>query len=143
MGRVLTLVESFSSQVYGVAYKIKSNSLSETFENLNLREKCGYSLKQVIFHSHHDQYKTKPFRCVCYFANDDNFYYSSELDLNLLAQQIFKSVGPSGSNKSYLYNVCDALRKLAHDTDSKKSDEYLKNDEHIFQLEMIVKKLDK
>lgn len=143
LGRVLTLVESpmdtqnekKKKRVYGIAYKLKSTNLSVTINNLNFREKCGYSLKQIIFHHHHN--KDEPIKCLCYFANSDNHYYYPENDINKLAIQIYETIGPSGTNREYLYNACDAMRTLAKD-----NTEYLSYDSHLFQLENLVKKLD-
>jgi len=135
MGRVLTLVSAESlleKRVYGVAYKIRSTNLTETFQNLNLREKCGYSMQPVIFYQEND--KTRPIKCICYFANEDNHYYSPETDLKAQAYQIHRSVGPSGTNKEYLFNFCNALRDLA---DGKPLQ--LEYDSHLFKLEEIVK----
>ena len=141
LGRVLTLVETDneSNRVYGLAYKLKSTNLKETFAKLNLREKCGYSLRKVSFHSHNESRSSarEPITCVCYFANSDNYYYSPHLDDNLLAMQIFKTAGPSGTNKEYLYNFCRKLNELFDE-----KEEILKYDSHIFQLEKLVRNLE-
>ncbi len=137
MGRVLTLVSTDSlldKRVYGVAYKICSRNLKETFQNLNLREKCGYSMQPVIFYKNDD--KIEAIKCVCYFANEDNHYYSPEVDLKAQALQIFNSAGPSGTNKEYLYNVCNALRCLSNGDERQ-----LEYDSHLFELEKIVKSI--
>ena len=135
-GRVLTLVPSSGKKVYGLAYKIRTSNLSETFEKLNLREKCGYSLRKVSFYQE-DADEAEALNCVCYFANDDNFYYSREPDMNKMAEQIHKSIGPSGTNKEYLDNACSALRQLANNNEG-----CLKLDSHLFELNSLVKKLD-
>ena len=138
MGRVLTLVKSNkpSKRVYGIAYKICSKNLAETFENLNLREKCGYSMQQIIFYQNDE--KLSPIKCVCYFANENNYYYSPQIDLNSLASQVHQSVGHSGTNKEYLFNACHALKNLA----GAKNSHHLRYDSHLFELEKIVKSLE-
>lgn len=138
LGRVLTLVNSTqpSSRVYGVAYKILTTDLAETFRNLNIREKCGYSMQDIIFQNSND-IGGQPIKCVCYFANEDNHYFSPQTDTVSLADQIWKSIGPSGTNKEYLFNACKALRDLAGN-----NDEYLAYDRHLFELEEAVKSLE-
>lgn len=133
LGRVLTLVQSEENRVYGIAYKISKN-VKQTFERLNYREKCGYSIKKLTFFT--NDAKAESLNCICYFANEDNPYYKPQKDLNSLAEQIYKSVGPSGTNKEYLYNVCEALRSTARDQSE------LRADSEIFQLETLVKNLD-
>ena len=103
MGRVLTLVKDEEACVYGMAYRIKSNDLEKTFDDLNFREKCGYSLKQVDFYPHSltdDCNQSQPIKSVCYFANEENDYYSPLNDLNKVSKQIHETIGPSG----YLFN---------------------------------------
>lgn len=80
--------------------------------------------------------ETESLNCICYFANEDNPYFRPQKDLNSLAEQIHKSVGPSGTNKEYLYKVCDALKITARDESE------LKADSEIFRLEKLVKDLD-
>lgn len=147
MGRVVTLVktDSENDKVYGLAYEIHSNNMEKTFENLHFREKCGYSLKEVVFYPNED---SKPITCICYYANEDNLYYSPSDDLSLLSAQIHGSVGPSGTNKEYLYNLCHALRNLIHQMSSNKHNEenelneILIYEKHLFELESMVKQIE-
>jgi cation transport protein ChaC len=131
---VLTLVHSDKKRVHGIAYKIGKN-VEEAFERLNFREKCGYSIKKLVFYKGHDD-KSESLDCICYFANEDNPYFKPEEDLNRLAVQIYESVGPSGTNKEYLYKFCDALRNTVADENE------LKNDLEIFALEKLVRSLE-
>lgn len=139
MGRVLTLVKNNSNsvRVYGIAYRIKSDDMKKTFDDLNFREKCGYSLKEIDFYPNDNQ--SEPFKCVCYFANEENVYYSPNNNINEMAQQIFETVGPSGTNKEYLFNFCDSLRHIATCIND---DKILIYDYHLFELEKLVKNLD-
>lgn len=160
MGRVLTLVKKSDTnvKVYGIAYRLKTDNIEKTFDHLNFREKCGYSLKEVDFYPHDNQ--VNPVRCACYFANEENAYYSPLNDNKLLSKQIHETIGPSGifirlfyniwintlktvriigTNKEYLYNVCNSLRILAQLV---KDEEILKHDKHLFALEDLVKELD-
>ena len=142
-GRVVTLVnhiEDKPTRVYGVAYEIKLENMEKVFEYLNFREKCGYSLNEVEFHP--ETSDSGILNCVCYFANQTNVYYSSVQDNNLIAGQIHKSIGPSGANKEYLFKLCDALRRLADQFCSSSYLSIIEQDQHIFDLEFLVKKLE-
>jgi cation transport regulator ChaC len=99
MGRVLTLVKDEEACVYGIAYRIKSDDMEKTFEDLNFREKCGYSLKQVDFSpiSLDDCNKFEPIKTVCYYANEKNVYYSPLNDPQKISKQIYETSGPSGN----------------------------------------------
>ena len=142
-GRVVTLVnhsEDKPARVYGVAYEIKLENMETVFEYLNFREKGGYSLNEVEFHP--ETSDSGILNCVCYFANQTTVYYSSVQDNNLIAGQIHKSIGPSGANKEYLFKLCDALRHLADQFCSSSYLSIIEQDQHIFELEFLVKKLE-
>lgn len=147
MGRVVTLVKTGNDQdkVYGIAYEIHTNNIEKTFENLHVREKCGYSLKEITFFPQNDL-ANEPIYCVCYYANEDNSYFSPSNDLSLISAQIYKSVGPSGTNKAYLYNLCNVLRSflVSENKECEKTelDEILKQENHLFLLEAMVKQLE-
>ena len=147
MGRVITLVrqdEAKMERVYGLAYEIKPENVRKTFDYLNFREKCGYTMHEVTFHPCHEltgdeNNNRAPFKCVCYFANEDNFYYSAEQDKEKMSAQIADTIGPSGSNREYLFNFCSALRNLVL-SECKLDKNILDYDRHIFELEDLVKK---
>ena len=93
-------------------------------------------MEPIMFYPHDD---AKSYKCVAYFANQENFYYSPEHDLNNLALEIARSSGPSGSNKEYLFNACGALRLLAAECGQVDNELFLAHDSHMFKLEMLVK----
>ena len=143
---MVTLVKSENEdtntcKVYGLAYEIKLKDIQKTFDYLNEREKCGYSLNEVNFQVVDHQNQTS-IVCVCYFADDSNVYYSPENDTLKIAEQIYKTVGPSGPNKYYLFKLCDALRSLAQEFHSDEDADIAKFDAHIFYLETLVKNFD-
>jgi cation transport regulator ChaC len=147
MGRVATLVKANPrDRVYGVVYEIDKHSMDKTFEHLNFREKCGYSLNEIEFQALDESVNSgRPLNCVCYFATEANAYYSPQTDLALVSYQIFTTRGPSGENREYLYMLCKALRELAVQHfrgDNTKIDELLRYDEHLFELEKLVLGLD-
>jgi cation transport regulator ChaC len=53
--------------------------------------------------------------------------------IDALAQHIFKSRGPSGENKDYLYQLADALRDLNPQS----------KDRHVWDLEEKVRELER
>jgi cation transport regulator ChaC len=148
MGRVATLVKTDNpgDRVYGVAYEIDREGMVRTFEHLNFREKCGYGLHEIEFKPLDESVllnngSEQSLTCVCYFANEENAYYSPQLDLILVSYQIYKTRGPSGENREYLYMLCKTLRDLATEhfkSDTKSIRELLKFDDHLFELERLV-----
>ena len=144
MGRVATLVKSENQmdRVYGVAYEIERDQMDKTFQYLNFREKCGYSLKEVMFYPLDKSISNnQAIICVCYLANEQNPYYSPQTDLALVSHQIFQTRGPSGENREYLYMLCKALRELVNQhfqSDYENIKGMLKYDEHLFELERMV-----
>ena len=141
MGRVATLVKSPGDRVFGVGYEFRIDKIELLFEYLNFREKCGYSLNEINFEPLAGQEisSTQPLACVCYYANEENFYFSPQKDQKLLARQIYESVGPSGTNREYLFNLCKSLRMIANQFDQK---DILANDRHLFELESAVKDIE-
>ena len=143
MGRVATLVKKPGHRVYGVAYEFHVDEIERLFEYLSFREKCGYSLNEIVFRPvENDNDATNLIWCLCYYANEENVYFSNQSDLNALAEKIFESVGPSGTNKEYLYNLCNALRSIGNDFGESVKQRILKYDEHLFALEAKVKLLE-
>lgn len=132
MGRVVTLVKSPGSRVYGVAYEFRVDQVEKLFEYLNFREKCGYSLNEVHFEPTETDAARLP--TICYYANEQNPYFSLQTDLHELARQINESIGPSGSNREYLFNLCTAIRAFS-------TSATLQYDEHLFELEALVNNL--
>ncbi|PFH46901.1 hypothetical protein AMATHDRAFT_77453 [Amanita thiersii Skay4041] len=129
-GRVVTLVHKedwdyFSGSdpfpdddiVWGVAYTIDPAYAAEdgyTMETLDI-----YSIdpttnkEQVIIHG-------------CYVGRNDNPSFIGSEPLDILAERIWKSVGPSGANKDYLYKLASAVHELSPSS----------YDSHLFALEV-------
>ncbi|KAK0475260.1 ChaC-like protein [Armillaria novae-zelandiae] len=148
-GRVVTLVHiedwnKFSSSdpfphediVWGIAYTIDPAYESEVRDYLDYREKDGYTMETINIHSL-DSTDDKADRVIihgayCYVGRNDNPSFIGAEPLPVLAETIWKSVGPSGPNKDYLYNLVSAVRQLSPDS----------HDSHLFALEKIVRSLD-
>jgi len=68
----------------------------------------------------------------CYVGRNDNPSFVGSEPLDLLAKRIWSSVGPSGRNKDYLYDLAAAVHHLSPDS----------RDSYLFALEAKVRQLD-
>jgi len=122
-GRVVTLIRDSAHECEGMAYLIEADTVKQTFDQLDHREKNGY--ERVIA----DLYLSDG-RCVSglvYIAPTDNFAYLGAAEPREIAAQIVRSHGPSGANLDYLLDLATALRQLNA------------NDTHVFELESIAR----
>ena len=94
---------------------------------LDVREKDGYTIVQTIFYPN-DQLKFQQISCYTYMAFQENPFWGGEATLETIANQIAHARGPSGTNREYLFNLTEAVRKI---TSIK--------DEHLETLERLVK----
>lgn len=113
-GRVVTLIESPSSECLGRAFLVEP----EVFEHLDHREKNGYERHGLDIH-----FSDGLQRGVVYIAPVGNFAFLGDAPLTDIATQIRRARGPSGSNADYLKRLAHSLRELGAD------------DPHIFELE--------
>jgi cation transport regulator ChaC len=127
-GRVATLVADATATCWGVAYQVAGDSLESIFSYLDYREKGGFSRHHIDFYPRTDR-TTHPqpiSNTYVYVAQDDNPNYLGPAPILEMAQQIFLSTGPSGSNQEYLTRLAQRLRIMGV------------NDEHVFELEQHV-----
>ncbi|EIN13167.1 ChaC-like protein [Punctularia strigosozonata HHB-11173 SS5] len=153
-GRVVTLIhkedwDAFSGAdpfpdddiVWGVAYTIDPAYEAEVRDYLDYREKVawtsaqdGYTLEVLDVYGvgEDGQEKVVAHDAECYVGRKDNPSFIGSEPLEDLAQTIWRSVGPSGPNKEYLYRLAHAVRELAPHS----------HDSHLFALETRLRELD-
>lgn len=124
-GRVVTLVEDPGSICAGMAFRIPADAAAEVLEQLDHREKNGYSRHRHCLHTR----SGRRLDALVYIAEPDNFAWLGPSSAAELAQQIAISTGPSGSNREYLERLAMALRDLGAD------------DPHVFELEALLRNL--
>jgi cation transport protein ChaC len=132
-GRVVTLITkafhstlddphgAASDRVWGVAYRIRADKVSEVRDYLDLREINGYSIHYTPFHASASPSPSpdaaSPIRCLVYIGTPENPQFTGPQDLPALARHIHASRGPSGPNGEYLLELDDALRVLGGEED--------------------------
>ncbi|KAI6020921.1 ChaC-like protein [Pisolithus microcarpus] len=145
-GRVVTLIhkedwDHFSASdafpdedvVWGIAYTINPLYESEVRDYLDYREKDGYTLETLDVYTIEDGIeKVIVHNAYCYVGRPHNPSFVGSEPLGDLADRIWRSVGPSGRNKDYLYQLAESVRKLAPAS----------FDSHLFALEDRVRELD-
>jgi len=90
--------------------------------HLDHREKNGYERHEVRIHL-----LSKKVSGIVYIANQQNAAFLGEAPLEVMADQICQSKGPSGSNIEYLTKLTTALKDLRIE------------DDHVFQLDALVR----
>ncbi|TVQ28991.1 MAG: gamma-glutamylcyclotransferase, partial [Wenzhouxiangella sp.] len=114
-GRVVTLVPEPQVRCLGMAYRVDP----AVFSHLDHREKNGYQRHFVNTALHE---RNCSVRATIYVAAADNPAFLGPADPDAMARHIARARGPSGSNRDYLLQLADALRKLGD------------SDEHVFDL---------
>ncbi|KAH9855622.1 ChaC-like protein [Lenzites betulinus] len=146
-GRVVTLVhkedwDHFSAAdpfpdddvVWGVAYTIDPEYESEVRDYLDYREKDGYTLEKLnVYGLVEGHERVLIDNAYCYVGRPDNPSFIGSEPIDQLAEHIWRSVGPSGPNKEYLYNLVEAVRRLAPES----------HDSHLYELETRCRELDR
>ncbi|KDR70048.1 hypothetical protein GALMADRAFT_255421 [Galerina marginata CBS 339.88] len=146
-GRVVTLVhkedwDKFSGSdafpdddtVWGIGYTIDPVYEAEVRDYLDYREKDGYTMETLDVYSVDDDGREKVIihNEFCYVGRNDNPSFIGSEPLDALGHRIWKSVGPSGRNKDYLYKLAESVRQLSPNS----------HDSHLYALESIVHGLD-
>jgi glutathione-specific gamma-glutamylcyclotransferase len=97
-------------RVWGVAYRIKADRVAEVKEYLDIREINGYSIHYTPFQPADG---ADPIRTLVYIGTPDNDQFTGPQDIQQLAEHIYGSVGPSGLNRDYLWELETALDALS------------------------------
>ncbi|CAI4216781.1 unnamed protein product [Parascedosporium putredinis] len=139
-GRVVTLIErsywgnladhhnSAPEKVWGVAYRIKPDKVSEVKDYLDIREINGYSIQYASFHPCNHE---TTIRTLVYIGTPDNEQFVGAQEPQALSAHISRSHGPSGPNIEYLFSLEAALNELGPEAE----------DEHISDLSSRVRKI--
>ena len=132
-GRVVNLLPAEEdSEVWGVAYHIEDAVWQGGVrDQLDHREKGGYTQHTAVFYPQ-DTADTEPLSVTLYLGDRTHPQYAGPDSLDTMARTILTTVGPSGPNIDYLYNLCQAMRDLVpHYTDP-----------HLDELEQRVRQLE-
>ena len=108
-----------------MTYYIPPSYLDDSMKTLNFREKDGYTLKTLKCYERGTNVSHDVITYVSNTTNDE--------PLDKLALQIARSVGPSGPNTEYLFNMADALREKNIVTED--------DDNHLMLLESKVREI--
>ncbi len=120
-GRVLTLIEAPAKRCFGKAYRVTLNE----FDHLDHREKNGYVRQLAPLQLADGRQRTGVF----YVGLTNSPAHLGEASERAIAEQIFRSEGPSGSNRDYLHQLQDAL--AAHG----------EVDDHVMAIDRLVRQL--
>lgn len=131
-GRVATLVESEQERCWGVAYRVAPSAADEVIEQLDHRERGGYSrhVVDVVSPIGADPVAADERNvdsAVMYVAGRQNPHWAGPAPVDELADQVVRAEGPSGPNVEYLVELARALREIGA------------RDRHVFKLERKVK----
>jgi len=126
-GRVVTLVPCEQGHCDGIAYLVSEQNANKVFKQLDYREKNGYEQLSIDLSLLTDNSKIG----ITYIAKETNQAFLGSASMQSIAAQIISCSGPSGENKDYLFQLANSLR------------EYNFIDEHVFELESLVKNLER
>ena len=126
-GRVVTLVPCKQGYCDGIAYLVSQKNANSVFKQLDYREKNGYEKLSINLAFTNNTSQTG----ITYIAKESNHAFLGAAPMQSIASQIISCSGPSGENRDYLFQLATALRK--HNF----------IDEHIFELESLVKNLER
>ena len=113
-----------------MAYRIEPDRVAKVKEYLDIREINGYTIHYTPFHPAAGVETgtgtgTKgPLRTLVYIGTPDNEQFVGPQDPQALAEHIYRSEGPSGLNRDYLWGLEKALDELSPES----------GDEHVSDL---------
>ena len=102
----------------GVVYRVPKSDAKRVIDNLDFREKGGYT-KAIVDATSLDGSRTV--RALIYTANSRNPLFMGSPDSlgttapAAIAERIYKAIGPSGPNIEYLFKMAEYLAKVGAD----------------------------
>ena len=125
-GRVVTLLQREGSRCWGVAYRVADCEREYIVDQLDHRERGGYSRHEVEVASGDGLVADS---AVMYVAGRQNDNWAGPARLEHMATQIVSAEGPSGDNVEYVFELAEALRTIGAE------------DSHVFELERAVRRI--
>ncbi|KAI4178853.1 MAG: hypothetical protein LQ346_007332, partial [Caloplaca aetnensis] len=98
-------------RVWGAAYHIPAEHVAAVRAYLDIREVNGYSIQYTSFTPVDAALERVP-RCMVYIGLPENPQFLGVQEADALAGVIWRSRGPSGENREYLFMLEEALREL-------------------------------
>ncbi|KAJ2351008.1 hypothetical protein IWW50_004239 [Coemansia erecta] len=97
------------SVCWGMAYKVKRGMEREVKKHLDYREKDGYT---VDFVDVYGELGAEPVvaQVLVYVGVSSNPSFAGPSSIDDTARVIARAEGPSGTNREYLFKLCDSLR---------------------------------
>ena len=105
-GRVLTLVQLSGALCEGRVFGISNEHVEQTLTDLDYREKNGYQRQTLSVHAE----GLGELDALTYIAPENNTAWLGHASNQAIAEQIYRSEGPSGSNKDYVLELHKALQ---------------------------------
>ncbi|QQP54575.1 Gamma-glutamylcyclotransferase, partial [Caligus rogercresseyi] len=105
--------EDSHEEVWGLAYEISDEDWKDSVgPALDHREKGGYSRRTETFYYHQEDKKdsVQTMEVITYIGSISDPQYAGPDSLENMAKTISYSVGPSGPNKEYLFNLSESLK---------------------------------
>lgn len=121
-GRVVTLVRSVGAVCRGMAFRLRGREKAAVLDHLDHRERGGYTrLSTDLFTASEE---TVP--GLLYLADESNPDFLGPAPEAVIAEQVRRARGLSGTNVEYVCRLAGSLRQLGAD------------DPHVFTLEALL-----
>lgn len=122
-------------RTWGAAYRIPARHVDEVRRYLDIREINGYTVDFAAFHvpprvaASMDSAATQPIKALVYIGQPTNPQFVGPQDMDVLAEHVARSSGPSGQNCEYVYELAAALEQIRREADVD-----VEVDEHVADL---------
>ncbi len=112
-GRVVTLVSAIGESCVGVAYRLMPEHAESILAELDFRERAGFVRHPVRLIREGGE----AVGAFTYWADPANPHFLGDAPLVEIAAQIAERSGPSGLNRTYVFELARALRELEVEAD--------------------------